>query len=129
MSMIVDIRSEEDYLRRHNLRSLRISPAELIADSPSLREIKKIKPEKLVIMSDDHSKAEVMKCFLRSQKWHPEVEIYEGGMDRWIAEGNPYVSNPVIFGKVRMNPPVLFLSLVMMLVSGVYIVSMTLMFS
>ena len=43
MSMIVDIRSEEDYLRRHNLRSLRISPEELLADTPSLREIKKIK--------------------------------------------------------------------------------------
>ncbi|MAF90760.1 MAG: rhodanese-like domain-containing protein [Bdellovibrionota bacterium] len=129
MSMIVDIRSEEDYLRRHNLRSLRISPEELLADTPSLREIKKIKPEKLVIMSDDIKKAEEMKCFLRSQKWHPQVEIYEGGMDRWVAEGNPYVSNPVIFGNIRLNPPVLFLSLVMMLFSGVYIVSMTLIFS
>ena len=129
MSMIVDIRSEEDYQKRHNLRSLRIAPDEMYTDCPSLRIIQNVKPEELLIMADNYQRAEEFKGYLASLSWQPNVKVYEGGMDAWIAEGKPYISYPVLFGNLRLNPPVFFLGLFAMLLLGLYIVSLTLMFS
>lgn len=129
MALIVDIRREEDYQKLHNLRSVRIAPTELYDDSPGLNAVKRMKPDEVLLMGDNIKTAEEYRSFLSGLSWQPKVEVYKGGMEAWVNEGKPYLSYPMLFGNIRLNPPVFFLSLVAMLLVISYLISMTVIMS
>lgn len=108
MELVVDIRKEKEYLKKHCAKSLRISPSELYQDSLGLKSLKNMKPTEIVIMGDDIKSAEEFRSFLSSLSWQPKVKVYEGGMDAWIASGKPYLSQPSIISKIREQLPRLF---------------------
>lgn len=129
MSLIVDIRPEEEYQSVHNYRSLRIEPECLYENSPGLQTLKRMKPDSITIMASNTELAHEYKNFLTALSWQPQVEIYKGGMDSWIAEGKPYISSPKIIGNLRFNPPVFFLFMVGSLLLASYLMSMTVILS